>query len=192
MVCVYFLDMKVINNMWLKLNKGWLNIAIILIILISANNIFANDKKVVMTIDGNPIYMSEWNSVKRIFHDMPTDMFAYYFKGVNLIAYAAKKEGLDCGVNTSGWWAKKAWMICYIRNYTDKITVDDLKKEIESYAKVNWKKYLRDKDEYDLSDKDKIMIRKKILESRMKDIEKEILDKLEKKYEVKVCSEDGC
>ena len=178
--------------MWLKLNRWWLNLTIILILIVSANNVFAKNDKVIMTIDGNPIYQSEWNDVKKIFLKMPADMFAYYFKGVKLIAYAAKKEGLKCDVKTSGWWAEKSWMTCYIRNYTDKITVEDLSKEIESYAKVNWKKYLRDKDDYDLSEHDKIMIRKRILESKMKDIEEEILKNLEKKYEVKICSQDGC
>ncbi len=178
--------------MWLKLNRGWLNLTIILVLVVSVSNVFAKNDKIVMTIDGNPIYKSEWDDVKRKFRDMPADMFVYYFKGVNLIAYAAQKEGLKCDVKSSGWWAKKAWMTCYIRNYTDKITVEDLSKEIESYAKVNWKKYLRDKDDYDLSEHDKIMIRKRILESKMKDIEEEILNKLEKKYEVKICSQDGC
>jgi hypothetical protein len=150
------------------------------------------EKHVIMTIDGKPYYKSEWNEVRRMFYQMPTDMFAYYYKNVNLIAYAAQKEGLDCGVNSEGWLAKKAWMTCYIRNYTDKITVNDLKKEIESYAKVNWRRYLKGKEKFELSDRDKIMIRKKILESKLDRIEKEIIKNLEKKYEVKICSEKGC
>ena len=178
---------------WLFLNSKWLILAIILMM---SCVVYA---KPVMIIDNSFIVdKSEWDFIKSTHIGMPDDVIKELISGVNLMAYAVMKEGVMCPYQQIGNWdVKKTWFIkkdmvlCYLSSVTRKITVDDLKLEIESYAKAHFKSYFKS-DDYNLTDAAKKQIRKKLLDFKLEEIEKNILQDLHKKYEVKFCLDGGC
>lgn len=178
---------------WLFLNSKWLILATILMM-----SCVAYAKPIIIIDNSFVVDKAEWDFVKSTHSKMPDDVVKELITGVNLMAYAVMKEGVMCPYRQIGnwdvkktWFVKKKMVLCYLSSVTKKITLNDLKLEIDSYAKAHWMSYFKS-DNYNLTDAAKKQIRKKLLDFKLEEIEDGILKELHKKYEVKFCLDGGC
>lgn len=134
-------------------------------------------------------YKKDYEYLKSIFPKSKEEKVVNKFTELALYVYAVNSEKLDCGDvskydnNVLNYFDMRT---CYVRYFTDKITIDDIAPEIESYLKLHSEFYPEFDGDLKSVDSGKLVaIRKYILTKSLLKIQQErIIPDLKSRYKV--------
>ncbi len=162
---------------------------VILLNSYSVSSVLAADKALFKVEESMTLYQKDFDDLKNMFIRVKDDKVQRKLEELALYTYAVNNQNISC--NLKDEYKKRVYKMfdmrgCYIKHYTDQITIDDLSEEIEAYCKIYSHKFPKfDGTIESLDNETLVYARKFILEKSLSKLQDEkILPNLRERYRI--------